>query len=44
VPVVPFTPETELYQAIQRRIAAFAFEALAMRAIAEQVKRAQGRV
>ncbi len=32
-PFMPFTPESELYQAIQRRIAAFDFEALAMRAV-----------
>ncbi len=43
-PIVPFTPESELYQAINRRIAAFDFEALAMRAVAAQLERAQGRV
>jgi hypothetical protein len=31
---VPFTQQSELYQAIHRRIAAFDFEALAQRAIA----------
>jgi hypothetical protein len=43
-PLVPFTPEAELYRAIERRIAAFDFEAAAQRAIAEGVDRARGRV
>jgi hypothetical protein len=43
-PIVPFTPESELYQAIQRRIAAFDFEALAKRAIGEGIERSRGRV
>jgi hypothetical protein len=43
-PVVPFTPESELYQAISRRIAAFDFEALAQRAISQGIDRSRGRV
>src|SRR5947209_5125594 len=41
---VPFTPEAELRRAIERRIAAFDFEALARRAIAEGIDRARGQV
>src|SRR5947209_14750197 len=43
-PVVSFTPESELYRAIDRGIAAFHFEALAKRAIADKIDRARGRV
>jgi hypothetical protein len=43
-PVVSCTPEGELYRAINRGIAAFEFEALAMRAVTEQLERARGRV
>jgi hypothetical protein len=43
-PIMPFTPESELYQAIQRRIAAFDFESLAKRAIADGIDRSRGRV
>jgi hypothetical protein len=41
--VVPFTPEAELHRAIERRIAAFDFEAVANRAIAAGIDRARGR-
>jgi hypothetical protein len=43
-PIVPFTPESELYQAIKRRIAAFDFEGLAQRAIEAGIDRSRGRV
>ncbi len=43
-PIVPFTPESELYQVIQRRIAAFDFESIAKRAIAQGIDRSRGRV
>jgi hypothetical protein len=41
-PMLPFTPESELYRAINRRIAAFDFEALAKRAITEGIDRSRG--
>src|SRR5205807_2196676 len=41
---VPFTPESEIRRSIERRIAAFDFEALARRAIADGIDRARGRV
>jgi hypothetical protein len=43
-PVVAFTPEDELHRAIERRIAAFDFEAVANHAIAAGIDRACGRV
>jgi hypothetical protein len=43
-PVVSFTPESELYQAINRRIVAFDFGAVASRAIAAAIDRSRGRV
>jgi hypothetical protein len=43
-PVIPFTPEAELQRAIERRIAAFDFEAVAQAAIADGIGRARGRV
>jgi hypothetical protein len=43
-PIVPFTCESELQQAIERRIAAFDFEELARRSVADGVDRARGRV
>jgi len=42
--VVPFTPESEIHRAIERRIAAFDFAGLARRAIADGIERARGRV
>jgi hypothetical protein len=41
---VAFLPESEVHRAIERRIAAFDFEAVAKRAIAEGIERATGRV
>jgi hypothetical protein len=41
---VPFTPESELYRAIDRQIAAFDFSAVASRAIAAGIDRSRGRV
>jgi hypothetical protein len=43
-PLVGFTPESEIHRAIERRIAAFDFEAVARRTIAEGIERARGRV
>jgi hypothetical protein len=42
--IMPFTPESELYRAIERRVAAFDLEALAKHAIAEGLERSRGRV
>jgi hypothetical protein len=42
--IVPFTPEGEIHRAIERRIAAFDFDGLAKRAIAEGLDRSRGRV
>ena len=42
--LMPFTPESEIHNAIRRRIAAFDFEALAHRAIADGLDRSCGRV
>lgn len=42
--VVSCTPESELYRAINRRIAAFDFEGLATRAIADGLERCRGRI
>jgi hypothetical protein len=42
--VIAFTPEGEIHRAIERRIAAFDFEALARRAVADGIDRARGRV
>jgi hypothetical protein len=39
-----FTPESEIHRAIERRIAAIDFEALARQAIADGIERARGRV
>ncbi len=44
LPSVPFTPESEMYHAINRGIAAFDFEGLARRAVADGLDRARGRV
>jgi hypothetical protein len=41
---MPFTPESEIHNAIHRRIAAFDFEALAHRAIADGLDRCRDRV
>ncbi len=43
-PAVAFTPESEIRHAIERQIAAFDFEALARRAVADGIDRARGRV
>jgi hypothetical protein len=43
-PVVPFTPEAEIQRAIERRIAAFDFEAVANHGIAAGIDRVRGRV
>jgi hypothetical protein len=43
-PIIPFTPESEIHSAIERRIATFDFEGLARRAIADGIDRARGRV
>ena len=43
-PNVPFTPESEIHRAIERRIAAFDFVGAAQRAITEGIDRARGRV
>ena len=42
--LMAFTPESEIHNAIRRRIAAFDFEALAQRAIADGLDRSRGRV
>jgi hypothetical protein len=44
VPALAFTPESEIHHAIQRRIAAFDFEGLARRAVADGIERARGRI
>jgi hypothetical protein len=41
---VAFTPEAKLRRAVERRIAAFDFEAFAQTAIADGIGRACGRV
>jgi hypothetical protein len=41
---VPFTPESEIHNAIRRLIAAFDFEALAQRAMNNALNRSRGRV
>jgi hypothetical protein len=41
---MPFTPESEIHNAIRRRIAAFDFDALAQRAIADGLDQSRGRV
>jgi hypothetical protein len=43
-PIIAFTPESEVYQAIERRMAAFDFEALAKLSTAEGIDRCRGRV
>jgi len=43
-PAIPFTPEAELQRSIERRIAAFDFEALANHAIVAGIELARGRV
>ncbi len=42
LPSVPFTPESEIYRAINRGIAAFDFEGLARRAVADGLDRRGG--
>jgi hypothetical protein len=42
--VIPFTPEAEIHRAIERRIAAFDFEVVAMKAVATGIDQARGRV
>jgi hypothetical protein len=44
LPAIAFTPESEIHRAIERRIAAFDFEAVARRTIADGIERARGRV
>jgi hypothetical protein len=43
-PAVAFTPEAELHRSIERRLAAFDFEAVANHTIAAGIDRARGRV
>jgi hypothetical protein len=42
--IISFTPESEIRRSIERRIAAFDFEAVARRTIAEGIERARGRI